>query len=110
MLNKILEVSPLGWIARLGNALMVPLMYILSGTVWEKPQQTHAWDVRRLIPYEAGRLSDDAMVSLRAIEGTVARPHRLSARFHAPIFGGWRGLASVNEWGVVKMKIRPAAA
>jgi len=90
MLSKILDIRHLGYFARLANFLMVPIMYVVSGTFREKPQRTHAWDVQRLAEDEARRLSQAQMVFHRADRGAIARPRRWSIGFHVTIWRGWR--------------------
>lgn len=90
MTEKILDVRCIGLIARIADTLMVPIMYIVSGTFRESPQKTHAWNVQNLTWSEVKRLNMDSMVRCPRIEGAVAKPRRWSFLFHIPIFGGWR--------------------
>ncbi|KKQ46125.1 MAG: hypothetical protein US63_C0006G0002 [Candidatus Moranbacteria bacterium GW2011_GWC2_37_8] len=41
-------VPSLGWLAKLADILMVPLMYLISGTLKEVPQRGHRWNNVRL--------------------------------------------------------------
>jgi hypothetical protein len=79
-----LDILPEGLIARFADCLMVPLMYLLSGTFSETPQRTHRWNTKKWrfsFPLERekmvsfkGRRDSDCWIPL----------------FHMPILGGWR--------------------
>jgi hypothetical protein len=87
---KTLKVRPIGWVARIADVLMVPIMYLLSGTFRERPQKTHAWNVQNLTKYEASLLDQHKMVYCEGVQKAIARSHWWSFWFHVPIFGGWR--------------------
>lgn len=96
-----IEVLPLGWLARLGDMLMIPVMYLVSGTFREKPQQTHRWNNRKLSPSEVNALDPSAMVYCRGLDGTLVSHY--GVRFHIPIFGGWKNYVVIRptdaqEW------------
>ena len=86
-----IEVKPLGFLARFLDSLLVPIMYILSGTLKEKPQSTHFWNKRRLNISEKCRLDRKMMVHKDGIKGEKDR-YLLGfiPIFYMPIFGGWR--------------------
>jgi len=80
-------VPPLGRVARTADALMVPVMYLVSGTLSEKPQRTHRWNYRK-IPIEKTFALDRAqMISHPGIPSEGAR---WGIRFHIPILNGWK--------------------
>src|SRR3989344_2294378 len=81
------EVPSLGWPARLADKLMIPVMYLVSGTLNEKPQKTHRWNNKKLTKAEVGSLNQEEMAHCRGVSYANKR-HLL--RFHIPIFGGWQ--------------------
>ena len=98
-----LYVPPLGWLARLGDILMIPLMYVVSGTFREIPQQTHRWNNQKLSFSEVEALDRSSMVSFSSVKGTSDSHHGI--RFHLPILGGWKDYAVLQpthdeEWHI----------
>ena len=89
MVHKI-HVQPLGWLARIADILMIPIMYLLAGTLKESPQQTHFWNNTKLSKKEVAELSHNMMVSCKGDCRAVGRKSFLDLRFHLPIFGGWK--------------------
>ena len=67
---------------------MVPIMYLVSGTLRESPQWTHHWNIMNFGPATFPTLNDDMTVTTDPIP--EALPGRTLVRFHIPIFGGWR--------------------
>lgn len=84
------KLVPEGKIARTCDTLMRPFMYVVSGTCWEAPQGTHAWNWHKITHAEAGALSTAMMVTSPGRHGECGRHHRLISRYHMPVFGGWR--------------------
>jgi hypothetical protein len=84
-----IAVPPLGWLARLADWLMVPLMYLLSGTFKEVPQGGHRWNNLRLSRAVVENLDQAAMVHCPGINDKTFRSRWLFL-FHIPILGGWR--------------------
>lgn len=90
MAHKI-HVQPLGWLARIADVAMVPIMYIVSGTFKEIPQRTHRWNHPRVLKEEISNLSSDMMVFCKGDVNALNPTQWLSRlRFHIPILGGWR--------------------
>lgn len=86
-MDRSLHVYPLGRIARIANVLMVPLMYILSGTFKEKPQQTHRWTNCKFGLERVKHLDRQIMASFLGRKGIrLWKPLIM----HMPIFGGPR--------------------
>lgn len=85
-----IRIQPLGFIARIADALMVPVMYLLSGTFFESPQRTHFWNNTKLSKKDVDTLRRDQMV--RSDGATDLRDRHLFRLpiFHMPIVGGWR--------------------
>lgn len=73
----------------IADLLMMPIMYLIQGTLCEKPQRTHKWNNAEFVPVTP--LEKKQMVK-------VARDRTASKRwwlgfipvFHIPILGGWR--------------------
>jgi len=82
----ILYVPPVGMLARVVDVLMVPIMYLVSGTIFERPQRTHAWHIQQLRLNEKTRLDQKIMVHCNGFNTR----HKWDVLFHIPIFGGWR--------------------
>jgi hypothetical protein len=82
------KIPQLGLIAKIGDVLMTPLMYLVSGTFREKPQRTHRWNYKPLEKTELDLLKKSKMVFEKGIIGEVSLKWPLL--FHIPIFGGWR--------------------
>lgn len=82
-------VPPLGWLAKLVDILMVPLMYLISGTLKEVPQRGHRWNNVRLSESDVEHLDKSIMVHCAGISDKVIRS-RWIFLFHIPILGGWR--------------------
>ncbi len=87
MKNKIV-VRPLGRLAKLADILMVPLMYLISGTFKEVPQRGHVWNNMRLSVKDVKNLDRSIMVHCAGMQNEKRR--RWLFLFHIPIFGGWK--------------------
>lgn len=99
----IIRVVPLRWYQRLGDLLMTPIMYLFSGTLWEKPQQTHRWN-RQVVSF-ADRKELNQAQCCSAAPDWRACPRGSSLRFHLPLLGGWRHYvvlepSGAEEWHV----------
>lgn len=98
-MNGILVVpKPLGIFARIANAVMVPLMYFLAGTLREEPQHTHPWTVQRLTQDEVAWLDFGKITRCKAVKNAIPHHHQWDPRFHMPIFTGWRRYALLNSF------------
>ncbi len=84
-----LRVRPLGLPARIADVLMIPIMYIVSGTT-EKPQRTHRWNNTKLAACDVEYLNLTDMVHCLGISDAGCRFRWHIPAFHTPIFGGWR--------------------
>lgn len=83
---KKIDVPTMGWFAKLGDFLMIPLMYLLSGTFKERPQRTHHWNCIGLKQSNVDHLNP---IEMFFCDGVKASPRRIFF-FHMPIFGGWK--------------------
>ncbi len=76
---------------RLADALLVPLMYLVSGTWHEVPQRTHFWNNRKLRREEMVRLDPNYLVHVPGVSDAARQRYlALLPKFHMPIIGGWR--------------------
>jgi hypothetical protein len=89
-------VRPLGVFARFLDIIMVPCMYIVSGTYKEAPQQTHVWNNTKLSLGETTFLRKSDMVFCEGKPYAIKRMWALDVRFHIPIMGGWRDYIVVS--------------
>lgn len=90
-------IRPLGPIARFGDLVLRPLMYLLAGTVWEAPQETHWWNNRSLSRTKIALLSKHKTVTSNGDPtATKRRLFWLVPRFHCPVFGGWRNYVAME--------------
>lgn len=121
MSNKI-HVQPLGWLERFADVLMFPIMYIISGTFNEAPQQTHRWNNTKLKSEQIAHLRDDMKVFCEGIKSAGVRFWLKMPFFHIPLLGGWKDYVVLQpvdptrEWhvgwiaddvaGVSRIKVR----
>lgn len=82
-----IHIKPTGLAEWAADMIMAPIMYLVSGTIREKPQRTHPWNVCRMPQVLIGQIDRNKTVSFRGIQ-TAVQPH--IARLHLPILGGWR--------------------
>ncbi len=105
-----LDVRPLSWVARFADVLMIPIMYFVSGTTRELPQQTHRWNNTPLTHNQIAHLSAEMTVFCKGIGEADGIGSRVRSRgvllFHMPILGGWRDYVVIQpDEGVRKWHI-----
>ena len=98
-----LEVPPFGWVAKLADILMIPVMYVLSGTFKESPQCTHRWNNKKLSEKDLQFFDESLM--LFAEKDLIAMRDHFVFLFHLPVFGGWKEYVVIeplkkSEWHV----------
>ena len=86
-MDTYLDVPPLGWLARFGDILMTPLMYLLSGTFREQPQRGHLWNRIKLPLSRLARLDRQAMAFFSGRKDVLSCSKIL---VHMPFISGWR--------------------
>ena len=89
----IVKVKPQSFWSKVADWLMVPVMYVLQGTIFETPQLTHKWNNHPFPRAVRERLDFSSMVELQPLHAVRRRKHFWDFLFHAPIFGGWREYA-----------------
>lgn len=87
-MKTIIVVPPLGWLAKIADILMVPLMYLISGTFIEVPQRGHRWNNKRLSKTDVEKLDVTLMVNCEGIPNSMK--FRWLFLYHIPILGGWK--------------------
>lgn len=99
-----INISPLNRVERILDILMIPIMYIISGTLREKPQETHFWNNLKLTQQDILYLDKDKMIHCEG-SSSAKRWWKRIPIFHMPIFGGWKKYILVqkaDEWSEVK--------
>lgn len=76
------------------DKLMIPLMYLFSGTLIDSPQSTHRWNSQKLKENELDFL-DHRLVVLSKGEANAMK-ERFVFLYHIPILGGWRDYLVLN--------------
>lgn len=85
-MTQVMKVEKIGFLARVADILMVPIMYLLSGTLRESPQKTHAWNVQSLTKKQAESLDTKKMAHCKGVRAIK----RWWFLFHIPFLGGWK--------------------
>ncbi len=88
-MNKPVFIQPPGFLARLGDVLLTPFMYLFSGTFKETPQRTHVWNSIRFSDQEVSHFDTEQMVQCGGISGAIRQVNQIPI-FHLPVLGGWR--------------------
>lgn len=83
-----IQIKPRSTFTKVIDSLMIPLMYLISGTFKEKPQQTHKWNIQKLSKEEAGQLDESLKIKVKGVPSFIGK--HWGILFHFPIFGGWR--------------------
>jgi hypothetical protein len=87
---SLLHPHPESWLEKIGDALMLPLMYLLQMNIREVPQRTHFWNNTKY-PNDAVRhLDADAIISIPGDAIASRRWFGPLPIFHMPIIGGWK--------------------
>lgn len=81
-------IVPQGPASKIGDLLMVPLMYLVSGTFRESPQWTHRWNNTEIPSDSLRGMDSGTMAMAEGSPDSFSGPRRI--RFHMPAFGGWR--------------------
>ncbi|MCX6799994.1 MAG: hypothetical protein NT091_02510 [Candidatus Falkowbacteria bacterium] len=87
-------------IEKAADILMVPIMYLVSGT-FEKPQQTHFWNNTKLTKDNIKYLKKEQMVFCSAI--SVGEAWKLGLPlFHIPLFSDWKNYVAIAPVSKIK--------
>lgn len=86
-----------GALGALTDAIMTPLMFLVSGTITERPQRGHRYNVAVLKPAEVMELDRDITATGEIDEtASSAWKYGFIPMMHLPILGGWRKYAVVS--------------
>jgi hypothetical protein len=85
-----IRIKKQGAFGRLGDMLMVPIMYALQVHIFELPQRTHRWNNMHLSLEQVTHLDARFLVSIEADPQATPRWKFLLPIFHMPFLGGWR--------------------
>lgn len=77
-------------LSKIGDYLMLPVMYLLQGNVREVPQQTHFWNNKKYHAKNLTFLSSEMIVTVKNDEDATQRYLGIIPIFHMPIIGGWK--------------------
>ncbi len=78
------------WLEKIGDYLMLPLMYLLQVNIFESPQRTHFWNNTKYTSEHVRLLDSRFFVSVAGVARSVRRWLWYLPLFHMPIVGGWR--------------------
>lgn len=81
---------PQSLLSKLGDYLMIPIMYILQGNFSETPQRTHRWNNKKYFSTDISFLATEMLVTVEADNLASSRWLGLLPLFHIPVFGGWK--------------------
>lgn len=87
-MKTVIVVPPLGLLARVADVLMIPLMYLIAGTLDEAPQRGHRWNNKQLLKSDIEKLDTSLMIHCGGILNSMK--FRWIFLFHIPILDGWR--------------------
>ncbi len=76
--------------AYVGDMLMLPIMYILQGTIKEVPQRTHFWNNKKFTNSATKHLDSAQIITVDGDQNAVKRWWGFVPIFHMPILGGWK--------------------
>jgi len=94
--SELFNVKPQGLVGAWADVLMVPFMYLASGTFRESPQRTHFWNNRKLTQGEIRQLLPRKMVKVEGIKGEYDPADVLFPFLHIPILFGWRNYIALQ--------------
>ncbi|HCC05094.1 TPA: hypothetical protein DEP58_02190 [Patescibacteria group bacterium] len=100
--RAVFDVKPQGWFGRMADAVMVPCMYLVSGTFHEAPQRTHVWNYRKMTQEEVMRPFSRKMVKVEGIKGEYEPDDVLFPFLHVPILFGWRNYVVLKPQAMSK--------
>ena len=91
-----LKPIPQGIVGRTADYLMLPVMYLLQGTLKESPQRTHRWNNLHLKNTDIEFFDADKTESVPGDSAAYRRWLGPLPLFHMVIFGGWKKFVVVE--------------
>lgn len=98
-----MQIPPQRRISWLGDLCMMPLMYLLQGTLREVPQRTHLWNNTKFGLSELQHLHHSALVTVAGDPRAVRRWWGPLPIFHIPLLGGWSKFSVIAPVGDVSV-------
>lgn len=98
--------SKQGFIGKLGDTIMIPVMYLLQGNLNEVPQRTHRWNNMHLAAIDVQNFDADLVINAPADTSSVRRWFCPIPIFHMPILGGWKKFVviepveNIRDWHI----------
>ena len=103
-MSALINVKPQGLVGAWADVLMVPLMYLASGTFRESPRRARFfWNNRKLSQDEVKQLRSKIMVKVKGIKGEHDPADVLFPFLHIPILFGWRNYVVLKPQARVKV-------
>ncbi len=91
-----MKIKPQGFLSQCADLAMLPLMYLLQGTLREVPQRTHRWNNVKFPVQDLAHLQSDLLVTVPGDVQAVRRWWGPLPIFHIPMFGGWSKFAVIE--------------
>lgn len=86
-----LKIKKQSLLSKLGDKLMLPIMYFLQGNFREVPQRTHKWNNVKYPIENVNQLISKMICTVEGDENATRRWFlKVIPIFHMPIFGGWK--------------------
>jgi hypothetical protein len=77
-------------LSRLGDYLMLPVMYLLQFPSLEIPQRTHFWNNTKYATINHRLFDESLLIVTKGNTDAVERWWGMLPIFHMPLIGGWR--------------------
>jgi hypothetical protein len=90
-----------GILSKVGDLIMLPIMYFVQGNVYEVPQKTHMWNYQTLRAPEIQEINPAYCVELDKDPSAIRQFTGLIPFFHMPIFGGWKNFVVLEPLDTV---------
>lgn len=84
-----MKIKSQGKLSKYADVCMLPLMYLLQGTLREVPQQTHRWNNVKFSLQDITELQSEQLVTVPGDPSAVRRWWGPLPIFHIPLLGGW---------------------
>lgn len=90
-----IKVAPESFLCKVADYLMLPVMYLLQGTLREVPQRTHFWNNTKYPNSSLRHLQAEMLISVPGDEQARKRWLGPVPLFHMPFFGGWKNFVVI---------------
>jgi hypothetical protein len=72
------------------DAVLLPVMYLVSGTLSERPQQSHTWNFVSIPTEHQSRITQAELYTPTPVQSTQKWLFGFFPIFHIPLLGGWK--------------------